>query len=929
MHQAVQKRCRGHRLGEEAAPLLEGPVAGDGEAFVLVRRGDEAEEELAVDGVERGEAQLVDDEQIGMQERIKDWPDGVVGPSPIELLDEVHRREVPHAQARLHRGLAQRDQQVAPARARRADQDEVLMRPDTLQRREVVEGRLRHRAFLDLELSERAASGEGRRSESGATVRFVAHDDLGLDQCAQQLLGRPALDLRALQHLGREGAHRAQSARPTAKVQARADVVDILPAGEYAPILTNRLVPARHLEEFDLSSQPTTDGGFKWTLRAASTRIIQVGLNPRNELLKFFFTDSGVNPNQNLRRVPSAVSLAGIQKERVLRLAAAIDGSRYRLFVDGELVADMTDDRFAVPSSAQATLNLGGSLTTGGSTLGKLEVHELRDPTPSTAPRPQRLRHRVPSGRAHSKETAESRTLRGRRLGACGHGAPRTSARERRARARLPTRTAEATGPVSGLALASLAAQRRALARRTVSALELANEHLDRIERLEPYLNAFTLYDPDRVRRSARAADRELARGDDAPLRGVPIALKDIIDERGLPNTAGSALRLRVVPTRDATAVARLRAAGAVFVGRTNLHEFAAGTTNANATFGQARNPHDPGRIPGGSSGGSAAAVAAGLAAGAVGTDTAGSIRIPAALCGVVGLKPTYGRISRAGVVPLSWSLDHVGPLARTVADVGTLLAVMAGIDPRDPSTTAEPLRVGRGRVRGLRFSFADPYFHNDVDPSIATALRAVRRALLGAGLREVRTRIPMVVESGSMQFLIGRAESAAVHLEDFVPARAARIGPDVLARLTLGRDIGAVDYLQAQRARSLLMAETYAALEVSDVLIVPTTAAGAIPIGATHAVVGGRRQSQRELFVRFTSPFNLTGNPALAIPIGFDRAGLPISAQVVGRAYDEATVLRVGAAIEAALALDLVPAIARIAPGPAASSTRRATICS
>ncbi|MDO8506044.1 MAG: amidase, partial [Candidatus Limnocylindria bacterium] len=439
-------------------------------------------------------------------------------------------------------------------------------------------------------------------------------------------------------------------------------------------------------------------------------------------------------------------------------------------------------------------------------------------------------------------------------------------------------------------------------------------EHLARIQRLEPYQNAFTRRDPDRVRRAARAADRALAPGDDAPLRGIPIALKDIADERGLPNTAGSALRIKVVPTRDATAVARLRAAGAVFVGRTNLHEFAAGTTNANATFGQTRNPHDPGRIPGGSSGGSAAAVAAGLAAGALGTDTAGSIRIPAALCGVVGLKATYGRVSRAGVVPLSWSLDHVGPLARTVADVATLLAVMAGTDPRDPTTTAAPLRLGHGPVRGLRFSFADPYFHRDIDTSIVTALRQVRRALIDAGLREVRTRIPMVRESGSIQFLVARCESTAVHLLDLIPARAARIGPDVRARLEIGRDISAVDYLQAQRARSLLVAETDAALETSDVLIVPTTATGAIPIGATHAVVAGRLQSQRELLVRFTAPFNLSGHPALAIPVGVDRHGLPISLQVVGRAYDEATVLRVGAAIEAALDLDLVPAIARAA---------------
>ena len=467
---------------------------------------------------------------------------------------------------------------------------------------------------------------------------------------------------------------------------------------------------------------------------------------------------------------------------------------------------------------------------------------------------------------------------------------------------------------MNGLALATLATQRRALARRSVSALELAEEHLARIERLEPYLNAFTLVDPDRVRRAARAADRALARGDRAPLRGIPIALKDIVDERGLPNTAGSALRLREVPRRDATAVARLRAAGAVFIGRTNLHEFAAGTTNANATFGQARNPHDPGRIPGGSSGGSAAAVAAGLAAAALGTDTAGSIRIPAALCGVVGLKPTYGRVSRAGVVALAWSLDHVGPLARTVADAATLLAVMAGADPRDPTASDEPLRLGRGAVRGLTFSLGDPYFTTELDGAVAAALARARRLLRAAGLGETRTRIPLVRDSGAIQYLIARPESTAVHLLDLAPARATLIGADVRARLALGHEIGAVDYLQAQRARALLAAEIDAALRIADVLVVPTTAAGALPIGATHAVVAGRRQSQREILVRFTSPFNLTGHPALALPAGLDRNGLPVSLQIVGRPYDEATVLRVGAALERALDMDFVPAIARTA---------------
>ena len=224
-----------------------------------------------------------------------------------------------------------------------------------------------------------------------------------------------------------------------------------------------------------------------------------------------------------------------------------------------------------------------------------------------------------------------------------------------------------------------------------------------------------------------------------------------------------------------------------------------------------------------------------------------------------------------------------------------------------------EPLHLTRGTVRGLSFSLGDPYFTTELDEAVAAALARARRLLRAAGLRETRTRIPLARDSGAIQYLIARPESTAVHLLDLAPARAALIGADVRARLALGHEIGAVDYLQAQRARALLAAEVDAALRTADVLVVPTTAAGALPIGATHAVVAGRRQSQREIFVRFTSPFNLTGHPALALPAGVDRNGLPVSLQIVGRPYDETTVLRVGAALERALDLDVVPAIARI----------------
>ncbi|MCA1657010.1 MAG: amidase, partial [Actinobacteria bacterium] len=365
----------------------------------------------------------------------------------------------------------------------------------------------------------------------------------------------------------------------------------------------------------------------------------------------------------------------------------------------------------------------------------------------------------------------------------------------------------------------------------------------------------------------------------------------------------------------DATVVARLRAAGAVFVGRTNLHEFAAGTTNANRTFGQTRNPWDTERIPGGSSGGSAAAVSAGMAAAALGTDTAGSVRIPSACCGVVGLKPTYGLVSRAGVVPLAWSLDHVGPITRTVRDAAAMLETIAGHDARDPASSDAPAAryespVGRS-VRGLTFSSGDAFFTNELDPAVRGALARAAAVCAAAGMRRMRTRIPGAATSGAVQFLVARPESSAAHEDEIRSPRAREIGGDVRARLRVGLRITAVDYLQAQRARALLASEIDTSLRRADVLVVPTTAAAAIPIGADGERIGGHWRSQREILVRFCAPFNLSGHPALALPAGFDRRGLPVSLQVVGPHFGETLVLRVAAMLERELALDLVPPVA------------------
>jgi aspartyl-tRNA(Asn)/glutamyl-tRNA(Gln) amidotransferase subunit A len=440
---------------------------------------------------------------------------------------------------------------------------------------------------------------------------------------------------------------------------------------------------------------------------------------------------------------------------------------------------------------------------------------------------------------------------------------------------------------------------------RQVSPVELTRAVLDRAERLNPRLNAFISLTADEALAAAKAAEAEVAAGNwRGPLHGIPVSVKDIFAVAGVPNTAGSKVFAGRVAGSDCEVVRRLKAAGAVIFGKSHLHEFAYGVTSTNPHYGPARNPWNPDHIPGGSSGGSAAAVAAGIGYGSMGSDTGGSIRIPAALCGVSGLKPTYGRVSRAGVFPLAWSLDHCGPLARTARDLAAILEAVAGFDPADPASAGVPvgdyLAALTGDLRGLRLGVAANFFFDDVSPEVERAVREAVKVLagLGAELREVA--LPFIEYAGPAATAISLAEAAAFH-RPLLAERAPDYGFDVRARLEFGLWLPAAVYLHAQRARRLILGQMLEAFRDVDVLVTPATPVTAPGVGQARVEINGREYDVRSTLTRFSSPFNLAGLPALAIPCGFDGRGLPIGLQVVGRPFDEGTVLRVGDAYQRA----------------------------
>ena len=440
-----------------------------------------------------------------------------------------------------------------------------------------------------------------------------------------------------------------------------------------------------------------------------------------------------------------------------------------------------------------------------------------------------------------------------------------------------------------------------ALRRREVSSAELTAAALQRIERLNPSTNAMQLVMVEAARERAKQADEELARGEGrGPLHGIPIALKDLFFTKGVRTTAGSLLFENQVPDHDATVVEWLRAGGAVLIGKTGMHELAYGITSSNPHFGAVRNPWDRDRIPGGSSGGSGAAVAAGMVSMAMGSDTGGSIRIPASFCGVVGLKPTYGRVSRYGVMPLGYSLDHMGPLTRSVRDAAAVLNVIAGHDPRDETSSRRPVENYvpdiQPSIRGLRIGLPENFYFERLDPDVDAAVRAAFHAAESQGAEIIPLPVPDVGAFNTVARLILLAEASAV-LEPHLEHRD-QIGPDVLALLDQGRLLPATDYINAQRLRRATQSEFAGLWSRVDCLFTPTTPITAPRIGETTVTFGGESEDVRLAATRLVRAINPLGLPAVSIPYGADRRGLPVGLQIVGPPFAEALILRVAQAL-------------------------------
>jgi aspartyl-tRNA(Asn)/glutamyl-tRNA(Gln) amidotransferase subunit A len=451
----------------------------------------------------------------------------------------------------------------------------------------------------------------------------------------------------------------------------------------------------------------------------------------------------------------------------------------------------------------------------------------------------------------------------------------------------------------------SLTVLARAFRERRLSPVEVAGALLERIE--DEDLNAFITVTGERALEEAARAEAEILAGRyRGPLHGVPVGLKDLIYTRGVRTTMGSAFFKDFVPDQDATVAAKLQEAGAVLLGKTNTHEFAYGPTGDRSYFGPTRNPHDRARISGGSSGGSGAAVAANLLYASLGSDTGGSVRIPAALCGVVGMKPTFGRVSKLGVFPLSWTLDHVGPMTRTVEDNALLLTVLAGHDPADPysarHTVEDFARDLRSGVRGSTVGVPGDFYFERVGAEVGERVRETIEVFrsLGASVRVVA--VPHLWETLKAQRLTLAAEAYAIH-EERLRREPERFDEEVRERLMEGEKPRAHRYASAQQRKLRATDEFGRALEGVDLLLTPTLPIAATLIDQREVDIGGHEESVRSAVTRLTGPTNMTGLPSLSVPCGYNASGLPVGAQLIGRPFDEATLYRFAHAYEEALA--------------------------
>jgi len=448
------------------------------------------------------------------------------------------------------------------------------------------------------------------------------------------------------------------------------------------------------------------------------------------------------------------------------------------------------------------------------------------------------------------------------------------------------------------LAYASIGELAPRIKRSELSPVELTRVCLERIDRLEPQVNAFITVLTDSAMDEARRAEQEIQNGRyRGPLHGIPIAHNDLLYTRGVRTTAGSKVLADFVPDEDAAVVTRLKDAGTILLGKLNLHEFAAGGTSENPHYGPVHNPWQLEHNPGGSSGGSGAAVAAGMCFGASGTDTAGSIRIPSHSCGTTGIKPTYGRVSCFGVIPLSWSLDHCGPMTRSAADAAIMLNAMAGFDRRDSATVDRApqdfTRSLSASLRGLRLGIPVSYFNQNLQREVESAWRSAIETLVGLGARPVEVNFSTLGDAARVGMAIVRAEMATFHAEWFA-RKPDDYGSNARERFAIGRAMSAMDFVQAQRAREPMRAEMWSIFDQIDVLATPAMPVTAARIGAESVELDGRVWETATQATRFTYPFNISGFPAMSLPCGFDRHGLPIGLQLAAAPWQEALLLGV-----------------------------------
>jgi aspartyl-tRNA(Asn)/glutamyl-tRNA(Gln) amidotransferase subunit A len=455
------------------------------------------------------------------------------------------------------------------------------------------------------------------------------------------------------------------------------------------------------------------------------------------------------------------------------------------------------------------------------------------------------------------------------------------------------------------IALMSLTAVAKAIAEKRLSSHEVTRACLQRIAQWQPRLNAFMAIEAEAAMKAADEADSALAKGNSrGPLHGVPLAHKDMYYEEGKVSTCGSAIRRDFVAHTTSTALKRLKDAGSIRLGTLQMVEFAYGPTGHNTHYGAVKNPFNVAHITGGSSSGSGSAVAARLTFAALGSDTGGSIRMPAHFCGVTGLKVTYGRISRFGAMPLSQTLDTVGPLARTAEDCALLLSLMAGTDPEDPTASTAPvadyMAATARAIKGLKVGVPAAFYVEDLDPEVARALDETLAALKREGAEIVKVELPDQRQLTAACQLVLAVEAAAYH-KRWLIERPQDYGPQVLMRLQNGLAIPGVSYLEALRWRGPALAAHVAATRDVDVVIAPVAPVPAPTIAESDVGNSPGAEGVIQRLTRFTRPINYLGLPALSVPSGFTKSGLPIGMQLIGRSFDEATILSVGAAFQRA----------------------------